>query len=85
VILHVKGPNLQAREAAATYEAAIDLVVDKLERQLEKHKGKHNRHENARRLASHGTVQPQPPVPVEAIERALRAENGEADSSGATD
>ena len=28
--LHVKGPNLHGREAAATYEAAADLLVDKL-------------------------------------------------------
>ena len=34
--LHVKGPNLHGREAAASYEAATDLLVDKLERQIER-------------------------------------------------
>ena len=30
--LHLKGPHLRGREAATTYEAATDLLVDKLER-----------------------------------------------------
>jgi ribosome-associated translation inhibitor RaiA len=36
----MKGPNLVAREAAETYEAAIDRMVDKLERQIERHRDK---------------------------------------------
>src|SRR4029453_5998944 len=38
--LHMKGPNLHGREAAATYEAATDLLVDKLERQGERRRAK---------------------------------------------
>ncbi len=34
--LHVKGPNLRGREAAETYEAATDLLVDRLERLIER-------------------------------------------------
>lgn len=39
-IVHTKGPNLVAREAAATYEAAVDQLVDKLERQVERYRDK---------------------------------------------
>jgi putative sigma-54 modulation protein len=39
-IVHTKGPNIVARESAATYEAAIDELVDKLERQIERHRDK---------------------------------------------
>lgn len=66
--VHVKGPNLHGREASTTYEAATDLLVDKLERQLERLRDK-KVHEPRRR--AHGT--PPEPVPVEEIEQALRA------------
>ena len=34
-MIHAKGSSLVARESAASYEAAIDQLVDKLERQVE--------------------------------------------------
>jgi putative sigma-54 modulation protein len=39
-VIHTKGPNLVARESAETYEAAIDRLVDKLERQIERYRDK---------------------------------------------
>ncbi len=39
-IVYTKGSNLVARESAATYEAAIDRLVDKLERQVERYREK---------------------------------------------
>jgi putative sigma-54 modulation protein len=39
-VIFTKGPNLVAREAALTYEAAIDRLVDKLERQVERYRDK---------------------------------------------
>ena len=39
-VVYTKGPNLVARESAATYEAAIDLLVEKLERQIERYRDK---------------------------------------------
>ena len=39
-VVFMKGPNLVAREAAPTYEAAVDRLVDKLERQIERHRDK---------------------------------------------
>ena len=35
-VVFMKGPNVVAREAATTYEAAVDRLVDKLERQIER-------------------------------------------------
>jgi putative sigma-54 modulation protein len=39
-VVHTKGPNLIAREAATTFEAAVDRLVDKLERQIERYRDK---------------------------------------------
>jgi putative sigma-54 modulation protein len=39
-IVYTKGPNIVAREAATTYEAAVDQLVDKLERQIERYRDK---------------------------------------------
>jgi putative sigma-54 modulation protein len=39
-VVFMKGTNLVAREAAPTYEAAVDRIVDKLERQIERHRDK---------------------------------------------
>ncbi len=39
-VVFTKGPNLVARESATTYEAAIDRLVDKLERQIERYRDK---------------------------------------------
>ena len=35
-VVFMKGPNVVARESAPTYEAALDQLVDKLERQIER-------------------------------------------------
>ena len=39
-IVHTKGPHLVASESATTYEAAIDRLLDKLERQVERYRDK---------------------------------------------
>jgi ribosome hibernation promoting factor len=39
-VVFTKGPNLVAREASTTYEAAVDKLVDKLERQIERYRDK---------------------------------------------
>jgi len=39
-VVHTKGPDLVARESATTYEAAIDRLLDKLERQVERYRDK---------------------------------------------
>lgn len=69
--VHLKGPNLHGREAAPTYEAAADLLVDKLERQIERRRDKVVR--EPRRRAPEVPVTP---VPVEQIEQTLRGADG---------
>ena len=64
--LHLKGPNLHGREAAATYEAATDLLVDRLERQIERRRDKVVQEPRRR------TQAPPEPTPVEEIEQSLR-------------
>jgi putative sigma-54 modulation protein len=66
--LHVKGPNLHGREAAATFEAATDRLVDRLERLIERERDK--KVQEPRRRAQGAA--PSEPVPVEEIEQALR-------------
>ena len=68
--LHLKGPHLHGREAAATFEAATDLLVDKLERLVERERDKKVREPRRRAQGA----QPPEPVPVEQIEQALRTE-----------
>ena len=62
-IVHTKGPRLVAKEAAVSYEAAIDRLVDKLERQVERYRDK--RTHEVRRKAS--AVEPPPPANVEEL------------------
>ena len=69
--LHMKGPNLHGREAASTYEAATDLLVDKLERQIERRRDKVVREPRRRAQGA----EPEP-TPVEEIEQAIRAADG---------
>jgi putative sigma-54 modulation protein len=74
-IVYTKGPTLVARESALTYEAAIDRLVDKLERQVERYRDK--RTHEPRRNARHR--QETPPAPVEKLEEELLA--GEEDAA----
>ena len=69
--LHMKGPNLFGRDASSSYEAATDLLVDKLERQVERLRDK--KVQEPRRRAQGSAPAP---VPVEEIEQGLRSTNG---------
>ena len=55
-VIHTKGSSIVARESAATYEAALDRLVDKLERQVERYRDKRTLEQRRRSQ----------PVPVEA-------------------
>ncbi|HWQ22671.1 MAG TPA: ribosome-associated translation inhibitor RaiA [Gaiellaceae bacterium] len=59
-VVYTKGPNLVARESAPTYEAAIDLLVEKLERQVERYRDRrvHEPRRAAQRKASPAVVEP---------------------------
>ncbi len=64
--IHVKGPNLIAREAATTYEAAADLLVDRLERQVERQSDKRVREPRRR-----GHIAEPEPMPIEQLAEQL--------------
>ncbi len=49
-VVYTKGPTIVAHEFAETYEAAIDQLVDKLERQIERYRDKRT-HEPRRAAA----------------------------------
>ncbi|MDX9993935.1 MAG: ribosome-associated translation inhibitor RaiA [Rhodocyclaceae bacterium] len=51
ITLHVKGKDIFADSSDADLYAAIDLLVDKLERQVQKYKGKHLDHGHDRPVA----------------------------------
>jgi putative sigma-54 modulation protein len=55
-VVYTKGPNIVARETAETYEAAIDRLVDKLERQIERYRDK--RTHEPRRAVQRRPVEP---------------------------
>jgi len=49
--IFTKGPTLRAREASPDLRASIDLLVEKLERQVKRYREK--RHEEPRRRVQH--------------------------------
>lgn len=75
-IVHTKGPNLVARASATTYEAAIDELVEKLERQIERYRDKRklNPRRDAQKKAAAAEVAP----PVEEPAAESPAEHDEA-------
>jgi putative sigma-54 modulation protein len=73
-IVYTKGPTIVAKESAQTYEAAVDRLVDKLERQIERYRDKRT-HEPRRSAQKQAEA---PPVPVEELEAQLAGEGDEA-------
>jgi putative sigma-54 modulation protein len=57
VEIHTKGSNLHGREASSTYEAAVDLLVDKLGRQITRYRDKRV-HERRRQGTPREALQP---------------------------
>jgi putative sigma-54 modulation protein len=64
-----KGPTIRACERATAFEAAIDQLVDKLERQVKRYREKRSPRETARR--SNGTGAEQPDFSAEQLERMI--------------
>ena len=62
-VVHTKGPNLVARESATTYEAAIDRLLDKLQRQVARYREK--RTVETRRRSPNGAPAPGSPEPAD--------------------
>ena len=68
-VVHTKGPNIVGRESAPTFEAAIDRLVEKLERQIERQRDKRvlEPRRVAQKRAAAGVEAPLPEAP-EALE-----------------
>ena len=64
-----KGPTLRAREAATSYEASIDQLVEKLERQVKRYRAKRSRRETGRR--ANGNQLDEPNFSAEQLERMI--------------
>lgn len=75
-VVHSKGPNIVGRESAPTYEAAIDKLVEKLERQIERQRDK--RVLEPRRGAQKGSVSRPSPEELPALPEEPASETDEA-------
>jgi putative sigma-54 modulation protein len=64
-----KGPTLRARERSTAFEASIDQLVDKLERQVTRYRAKRSRRETARR--ANGNALDEPRFSAEQLERMI--------------
>src|SRR5215475_11977218 len=64
-----KGPVLRAKEASTSMRASIDLLTDKLERQVQRYRDK-RRHEPRRHAHRNGDA-PEPRAPVTTTEEEL--------------
>ena len=65
-----KGPTLRARESSPGFEASIDQLVDKLERQVKRYREKRNRHQIGRRAAA-SEPSPDPGLSPEQLDRMI--------------
>ena len=65
-----KGPTLRARESATSYEASIDQLVEKLERQVKRYREKRSRRDAGRRANGHLPA-PEPDFSAEQLERMI--------------
>ena len=73
-VVYTKGPTIVARESAETYEAAIDQLMEKLERQVERYRDKRT-HEPRRQASRRKAGQP-------TEQETLEEEEEEEDVSG---
>ena len=64
-----KGSTLRARERSAGFEASIDLLADKLERQVKRYKEKRSRRETFRR--ANGSTPGEPTFSGDQLERMI--------------
>jgi putative sigma-54 modulation protein len=64
-----KGPTLRARESSSAFEASIDQIVDKLERQVKRYREKRSRREAGRR--ANGIPSDEPHFTAEQLERMI--------------
>jgi putative sigma-54 modulation protein len=56
-VVYTKGANIVARESAQTHEAALDRLVDKLERQIERYRDKRTQEPRRARQRAEGEAE----------------------------
>jgi putative sigma-54 modulation protein len=66
-----KGPTLRARESASSYEASIDQLVEKLERQVKRYREKRSRRGTGRRANGRMPDDDTPDFTAEQLERMI--------------
>ncbi|HWG55110.1 MAG TPA: ribosome-associated translation inhibitor RaiA [Gaiellaceae bacterium] len=66
-----KGPTLRARESSVAFEASIDQLVEKLERQVKRYREKRSRREAGRRAVAHAGAGGGGELDAERIERMI--------------
>jgi putative sigma-54 modulation protein len=64
-----KGSTLRVRESSAAFETSIDLISDKLERQVKRYREKRSRRETGRR--GNGAAQAEPSFSGEQLDRMI--------------
>ena len=65
-----KGPTLRASESSTAFEASIDQLVDKLERQVKRYREQRSRRETGRRAAANEPA-PDPGLSPEQLDRMI--------------
>jgi putative sigma-54 modulation protein len=68
--IRTKGPTLRARECAPSYEAALDQLATKVERQVKRYKEKRSRKGTVRRANGH-SVPEEPNFSAEQLDRMI--------------
>ena len=74
ITLNTNGITVNAKDVTEDMYAAIDLAVDKLERQVKKHKEKIKDHKPGERTARYNIVSSEPALPVQG-ERIIKTES----------
>jgi putative sigma-54 modulation protein len=74
ITLNTNGITVNARDVTEDMYAAIDLAVDKLARQVKKHKEKHKDHKPGIRTARYNIVSSEPVLPAQG-ERIIKTES----------
>ena len=74
ITLNTNGITVNAKDVTEDMYAAIDLAVDKLERQVKKHKEKIKDHKPGERTARYNSASSEPAVPAQG-ERIIKTES----------
>jgi putative sigma-54 modulation protein len=66
-----KGPTLRAKESSPAFESSIDLVADKIDRQVKRYREKRSRRGTVRRANGHAAPPEEPNFSAEQLEQMI--------------